>query len=642
MNIKLNIRSLAGLFIITGLFTHNASAELINDSQWLIKPGDSLYKIARSIFPDDSKKQARLRREIVQQNPQAFANGSHNISVGDRLSIPEFARKAPAAPAAVKKIARAEKPKPVQATEQNTAVTVDPEDIVGQVVIKTGTLTAENRGSKRQLSRRSNIFKGDTLSTGDESHSQLRMKDGALLSLRPQTDLKIETYRYNGQEDGSELSIMELLKGGFRTITGAIGHKNKRNYKVKSTAATIGIRGTHYSLMLCQQSSCSQGSNTPVEDGLYGGVVDGSIVIENQTGIHQFNNDQYFKVTSSTETPVEFLQPPSILRTGSGVIAQAKSRQRDSRRIRQQRPNTLPRRLPEILGAGQHALLQQQLLSVTDLNTSTTQTSVLQPEKAPNGSAMMIGFSHVDVSGAVVGTAAPVLVAPINNNEIFLTDYILPNGTLVKRLPFGAIEYSFDPELQIPVRHDLIMSSPNGNLTVTPSDLGGNPVLGVNWGRWNGDYTVLENGVPFNAKDDFHFIYTENLTSPTQLAALGGLVATYNKIGGTNPTDSLGNVGTLDSLSMGVNFTTGNITSYDVTATVNTITYQAFLSPAAPVPISSLGTNSIQLQGACSPTPCVGGASVAFVGNVAQGAITSYHIDELGGVSVTGAALLQR
>ena len=481
MKTKLLFIHLLGLTLINNLFISSASAELQNGTHWLIQPGDSLYKISRSLFPNNQQKQAQLRREIVDNNPQAFRRGPSSISVGDRLALPAFAIKKerkPAAPTVVasKPLAPAIKPARKQPAPENTGI--DPEDIVGQVVINVGKLTAENRGDKRTLKRHSSILRGDTLSTGEASHTQVRMKDGALLSLRPHTDLRVEEYRYNGAEDGSERSLLELIKGGFRTITGAIGHKNRKNYRVKTTVATIGIRGTHYSLVMCQQQSCS-GESGQVNDGLYGGVADGSIVIENDSGVHQLGNDQFFRLGSRDEIPVETLEPPTILKTRPAItIAEADElaegmddalEQQLPEETEQRRP---PRRPVVIFQPNGAPVIRPPVLPVADLESSTTQIiEVLQPEKAPNGSAMLLGFSHIEPTGLLTGAGAPVIVTAANDNEIFLTKFPLPDGSVVERIPFGAKEFSYDPELMTLQRHDLFMSTPTGLLTanIVPS-----------------------------------------------------------------------------------------------------------------------------------------------------------------------------
>ncbi len=634
---KLNfIKPLSSLILISSLFSAELSAELLNGSHWLIQPGDSLYKIARNIFPDNKQQRVQLRKQLVEINPQVFNNGSNNISVGDKLQLPAFAikQKTPLAPIIVEEIVTASEP------EIAKAVTPDPEDIIGQVIINIGELRAENRGTWRSLNRRSPIYRGDTISTGGRSLSQIRLKDGALLSLRPHTDIRIAEYNYNGQQDGSEKSILELLKGGFRTITGAIGHLNKKNYRIKTSIATIGIRGTHYSLVLCQQASCSGDDIGDVEDGLYGGVSDGSIIIENQTGVHKFNNDQFFKLTSATTKPVEYLFPPAILKHGAAAIDKnnKKKNQQPAKQNISKKIKSPPRRLAVIFEANQPDFRRRPKTPVGDLNTPPV--SDFQPDKAPIGSGMLIGFNQVDSAGATTGVAASVVITPNNNNLIFLG----PNRT-----PIAAQESSLDQGVL--VNHQLTLVTPNGALaTLVPSSLGGDPILGVNWGRWNGNFTVLENGSPISAKDNLHYIYSENLTTPTQLsdlvqaANLGGINGSvfYGMVDGTLATDSNGIVAAGPaSIFMDVDFINAQVTQYDVTTQVGANIYSA---GASNIPfgqlISGFGINS-GANSSCSTGPCSGDASVLFIGNQAQGAITSYQIEEAdGSIAITGTGLL--
>ncbi len=88
------------------------------------------------------------------------------------------------------------------------------------------------------------INEGDSVTVGPAASAQLKMVDGGLLAIRPDTQMKFDEYKFSGREDGSERSVMSLLRGGFRSITGAIGRINKNNYRVNTPTATIGIRGT--------------------------------------------------------------------------------------------------------------------------------------------------------------------------------------------------------------------------------------------------------------------------------------------------------------------------------------------------------------------------------------------------------------
>ncbi|MBU3696892.1 MAG: FecR domain-containing protein [Dechloromonas sp.] len=102
-------------------------------------------------------------------------------------------------------------------------------------------------GVERKLAKGSDVQTGDVVKTGADGRVQLRFSDGAMLSLQPQSDFRLDNYQFSGKADGRERGFFSLLKGGFRTITGLIGRSNRDNYQTRTAVATIGIRGTEYS-----------------------------------------------------------------------------------------------------------------------------------------------------------------------------------------------------------------------------------------------------------------------------------------------------------------------------------------------------------------------------------------------------------
>ena len=101
-------------------------------------------------------------------------------------------------------------------------------------------------GVVRVLAKGDAVAAGDVLRTGPGAHVQLSMSDDALLALRPETTLRVADFRYDGREDGNERAVLELLKGGLRSITGAIGRTNKENLKLRTNTALVGVRGTDH------------------------------------------------------------------------------------------------------------------------------------------------------------------------------------------------------------------------------------------------------------------------------------------------------------------------------------------------------------------------------------------------------------
>lgn len=102
-------------------------------------------------------------------------------------------------------------------------------------------------GTRRPLARGEKVSAGETVDTGS-GRTQLRFTDGAMVSLQPQTQFRIDAYEFRGQADGGEKGFFSLLKGAMRTITGAIGKSDPKAYRLDTVVATIGIRGTEYAV----------------------------------------------------------------------------------------------------------------------------------------------------------------------------------------------------------------------------------------------------------------------------------------------------------------------------------------------------------------------------------------------------------
>ena len=144
---------------------------------------------------------------------------------------------------------------------------------VGGILSSVGEVKAINQqGVARPLSKGASITQGDTIHTAQNARAQLRFSDGAMVALQPDSQFRIDEYQFAGKEDGQEKGFFSLIKGGLRTITGWVGRSNRDNYKLSTTVATIGIRGTGYSVFI-----------TP-DNALHASVGEGSIAVSNEAG----------------------------------------------------------------------------------------------------------------------------------------------------------------------------------------------------------------------------------------------------------------------------------------------------------------------------------------------------------------------
>lgn len=178
---------------------------------------------------------------------------------------------------------------------------------VAVVTHLSGTLSVVRAdGSTRILSVRSEVQEGDTLSTARETYARVKFNDGAEVVLRPETRFKVESYRYEAAKPEEDNFIVSLLKGGMRSVTGLLGARNKERVSVQTSTATIGIRGTHFGLLMCN-NDCggikTATGKTPA-NGLHVDVASGAVSVTNGAGSQVLSAGQFGFVASGNVAPI--------------------------------------------------------------------------------------------------------------------------------------------------------------------------------------------------------------------------------------------------------------------------------------------------------------------------------------------------
>src|SRR6267143_4761051 len=202
----------------------------------------------------------------------------------------------------------------------------------GRFLLAVGDVVVARGQDEIRAATGTEVQSGDTIRVGPASNAQIRLTDESIVGLRPGTLFRLDEFAYSGQGDGNERSLFTLLKGGFRTVTGAIGRLHSRErYAVRTPTATIGIRGTHYTVVHCDddcgtpnrvslamlesvaQSDAAPGVGQSIPNGTYGGVTDGRIEVVNQTGEHEFAANTFFYVANANTAPQNLIAPPTFL-----------------------------------------------------------------------------------------------------------------------------------------------------------------------------------------------------------------------------------------------------------------------------------------------------------------------------------------
>lgn len=181
----------------------------------------------------------------------------------------------------------------------------------GKVVTVAGRAAAATQdGNIRRLGRGGKVNAGDTVVTSSNSYVRMKFVDGASVILRPNSRFHIEDYRLAEKATESR-SFFNLVKGGFRAVTGLIGKRNPNSYRVRTAVATIGIRGTDYSMVTCANGSCP---GNP--DGDYYQVHDGRISVVTSGGESEYQSSDFGFVSDPNMPPTTISEADADPLTG--------------------------------------------------------------------------------------------------------------------------------------------------------------------------------------------------------------------------------------------------------------------------------------------------------------------------------------
>jgi len=220
------------------------------------------------------------------------------VDIPDQKDIAPTATDNSTAPAAV--AASASTNNPTRETQESSSTG----DAIGRVVSVTQrALAIDHNNQQRPLVRNDNVYLGDAITTGENSAISIRMLDDAEFHLQPSSRLMFERYHYN-RETHRGSAITTLVKGGFETTSGLLGVHQPDAITVNTAVATVGIRGTQFALRVCARDTCRTGNNgRSLEPGLYTGVVEGAIVISNNTGDLVTRRGEFFHVAAPNTVP---------------------------------------------------------------------------------------------------------------------------------------------------------------------------------------------------------------------------------------------------------------------------------------------------------------------------------------------------
>ncbi|WP_299204373.1 FecR domain-containing protein [uncultured Amphritea sp.] len=539
-------------------------------------------------------------------------------------------------------------------------------DVVASVILSFGeNIAVAADGSERVLKRQSEVYANDLLKTGSEGRLQLRFSDGSRFALKPESEFRIAEYRFEQQQPEEGKAIFQLLKGSMRTISGQIGKPNKENYRLETTVATIGIRGTHYGVEY-------------TDDGIYCETIDGaidvatpkkSIVVAAGEGAW-WGSEGRVRQGKATGQTGDYVLPKSDEVNHPNSAETSPENKIDADEAEQANEVSSDEAQDDLVESGA-ASASASTIPASDAEIEGVDTDIPQTNKveasdptgngsvAPDGALVAVAFTNNDKAKGLLAGSGSVLVGSTSavtvdstgtGDQVTGIHYIdsQPNTATGSKAACSPCVFTGGT--------DTSLISEVGNLA-----LGG---ANITWGRWNAGFTLTENRKDQTLVGGYHFMYSDSLTTQAQLDALttarsGSYLYTFTS-GSTNltaPQIDTGATGSLVGYGTGavdpgriyggtyvlVNWDSLEIEQVSIKADVNDGTgIRSFsLTEAADNKGVAIKTSlndvlqggELALAGTCSGGQCsVGGNDTTMSGQMtfdlvgarADGAVTSY------------------
>ena len=120
-------------------------------------------------------------------------------------------------------------------------------DAVAQVSLLIGSARVSRLdGSSEVLQRGASIQIGDRIETGANGHVHLRFVDNGAASVRPDSVLEVQAYRYDPARPQASEVRLRIEHGTARSISGAATEIDKSRFRLNTPIAAIGVRGTDF------------------------------------------------------------------------------------------------------------------------------------------------------------------------------------------------------------------------------------------------------------------------------------------------------------------------------------------------------------------------------------------------------------
>lgn len=513
--------------------------------------------------------------------------------------------------------------------------------VAGKIQFVTGEIKITNTSEVvRDAVKGDEVHAGESIVTGRRGVIQLRMIDNGLISIRPNSRLKIDEYRYKNSKD--DRTLFSLLKGSFRSITGLIGKHRRKSWQTRTATAVLGVRG----------SDADIGYDPALQLTAIRTYTGGYTLTPNDPSVPPLEVNAGGIGTYTLGTPPKMtttfvFAPPAP----KPQAAAADSHDQQRSQVSVSPEGTFPD-ATHVSGAAPDPSTASSTLNEGTIQASSDlvpplfeQLPVVSETPAPLPPAPLppaaaVAYANIlkdPVGGFAWGSTGSHVVA----NAPQTTAILGQNSELLSMSTFTGpdnVLQSFDANTA------LLQSNSVQSIPATT----GNGAYKVGWGVWSGNYTVIAGGIPQTPGSDFHYAWSDSVTTSAELSALSGLAFTYAMIGGgaaneSGASSTAFNVNASGRFaadpSLGIitvngnaNFPTGSTNwQFDGSGTIAEL-----IDPAKTVWINNASCSN------CGPNVS-GLAGGQFVGAGAEGLLLNVQASDAAlGIGFVGTAVLKR
>jgi hypothetical protein len=194
----------------------------------------------------------------------------------------------------------------IEEAREKVAALIGAEPDAAQVMLSEGTtMLVRGTSFSTPVRREVPIRSGDRIRTGPDGRVHLRFADGALMSIQPGSDFRIEAYAFDAVR---QRSFFVLMQGSVRAVSGSIGRRDRDDFRLKTPTATIGIRGTEFTVeeAVCPPAGCAAGTAA----GLTVAVIAGRVSVTNEAGSIEVPAGVTLRVRDARTAPALPSAPP--------------------------------------------------------------------------------------------------------------------------------------------------------------------------------------------------------------------------------------------------------------------------------------------------------------------------------------------